>query len=193
MEKQIEDKNVGRPSANSSCSSPDGARPPYGRRGVCGSVVASHDDACSTDPDNIVQTESLKSTTPNNGVDKVNQPGEFDILCGRGRAFQEHPGNRVLRHMVELHMERFKRAKRNYKSPITSEIVAAFNANGNHFLKQDDETECWEEINDEVAKEKVNHCFRSRLKVLSSSTTSFSSPAAGSFQQQLNNSSGGQL
>jgi hypothetical protein len=192
MEKQIEDKSVGSPSANSDCSSADGARAQYGRRGVCASVVASHDAACSTDPDNIVQTESL-STTENNGVDKVNQPGEFDILCGRGRAFQEHPGNIVLRHMVELHMGRFKRAKRNYKSSIASEIVAAFNANGNHFLKQDGETEVWEEIQDEVAKEKVNHCFRSRFKVLSSNTTSFSSPA-GSFQQQLkNSSSSGQL
>jgi hypothetical protein len=174
------------PSASSSFSSADGV--PQGRAVVVIGSGVSRDACTSTDPDDNVQTESTSSTTTpqNNGAYTVIQPGEFDILCGRGRSFQDHSGNRVLRQVVELHMERFKTAKRSHKAPIASEIVAAFKANGNHFLKQDDASECWEEINKEDAKEKVSHCFRSRSKILLSSRTSFCSP--GNFQHQLDTS-----
>jgi hypothetical protein len=74
--------------------------------------------------------------------------------------------------MVKLHSARYRRAKRSQKAQIASEIVAAFNATGNHFLKYSHKNEFWEEIDDEVAKEKVAHCFRSSPRVPSSLSTS---------------------
>jgi hypothetical protein len=50
--------------------------------------------------------------------------------------------------------------------------VAALKANRNRFLKQDHETEGWEQIDDEDAKEKVSHRFRSRSRAPSSTTVS---------------------
>jgi hypothetical protein len=102
---------------------------------------------------------------------QIKQPGQFDILCGRGRPFQEHPGNLLLRQVVDLHRERYKTAERNHRGAIADEVVVALKASRNRFLKQDDETEGWEEIDDEDAKEKVSHCFRSRLRVPSKDTS----------------------
>jgi hypothetical protein len=73
--------------------------------------------------------------------------------------------------MVKLHSARYRRAKRSQKAQIASEIVAAFNATGNHFLKHNGKNEVWEEIGDEVAREKVSHCFRSGARVPSSLCT----------------------
>jgi hypothetical protein len=72
--------------------------------------------------------------------------------------------------VVDLHRERYKTAERNQRGAIADEVVVALKANQNRFLKQDDETEGWEEIDDEDAKEKVSHCFRSRLRASSSTT-----------------------
>jgi hypothetical protein len=159
MEKQVEGKREGIPSANSSWVSADGAQR------VVSDESAASQAALSIDPtgDNV-QTGSLRTITQHNdGFNKVKKqtPGEFDILCGRGRSFQEHSGNRVLRQMVKLHSERYKRAQRRQRAQIASEMVAAFNATGNHFLKQKVKDEVWEEIDSEVATEKVAHCFRS--------------------------------
>jgi hypothetical protein len=188
----------GSPSAaNISWSSVDGAWPPL----QGGRVVSTSFQAAATiiiDPSgDIAQIRSLRTTMQNNdGVHKVKKqkPGEFDILCGRGRSFQDHSGNRVLRQLVRLHSERYRRAKRSHKAPIASEIVAAFNASGNHFLKHDGKNEIWEAIDDEVAQKKVSHCFRSSPRVPSSLSITMVviSPHPGSFQQ-LNSSGRVQL
>jgi hypothetical protein len=72
--------------------------------------------------------------------------------------------------VVDIHRERYKTAERNQRGTIAGEIMVALKANQNRFLKQDDETEGWEEIDDEDAKEKVSHCLRSQLRAPSSTT-----------------------
>jgi hypothetical protein len=161
-------------------------------------VSTSQAATIGIDPsDDIAQIGSLRTIMQkNDGVHKVKKqkPGEFDILCGRGRSFQDHSGNRILRQLVKLHSKKYRRAKRSHKAQIASEIVAAFNASGNHFLKHDDKDEIWEAIDDEVAKDKVSHCFRSSPRAPSSLSINMVviSPPPGSFQQ-LNSSGRAQL
>ena len=52
-------------------------------------------------------------------------PAEFDVTCGRGRAIQEHPGNRLLRQLVDLHRSRYEQEGRQGKQAIGVEIVKA--------------------------------------------------------------------
>jgi hypothetical protein len=174
MEGQTEGKSEGSLSANRSWSATYAAQ-----RVVSNESAASQADILSIySPGEIVQqTGSLRTTAQkNDGVDKVKKqkPGEFDILCGWGRSFQDHSGNRVLRQLVKLHSERYKRAKRSQKAQIASEIVAAFNAAGTHFLKHNDKNEFWEGIDDEVAKDKISHCFRSSISPRAPSSLSTS-------------------
>jgi hypothetical protein len=165
MEGQIEGNRGDSLSANSSWLSADGSRPPPQRvRVVSTSQADIHIDPWG----DTSHTSSLRTNTQHiDGVHKVKKqkPGEFDILCGRGRSFQDHSGNRVLRQLVKLHSDTYRKAKRSHKALTPSNIVAAFNDSGNQFLKCDDKDEFWEAIDHEVAKEKVSHCFRSSPRV----------------------------
>jgi hypothetical protein len=178
MEGEIEGKGEKSPFTNTHGSYVDGARPPPqgGARLVSASQAASSIDP----PGDIAHTGgSFRTTTTqtSDGIYKIKkqEPGEFDILCGRGRSFQDHSGNRLLRQMVQLNSELYKRAKRSEKAPIARTLVAVFNASGNHFLRRDYTNECWEAIDDEHAKEKVAHCFRSSTRVPPPSSSSSSS------------------
>jgi hypothetical protein len=126
----------------------------------------------------VVADQTVKSPTLSLGTRMGSllsgEPGSFDVLCGRGRAIQEHPGNQILRQVVDLQSKKYHGANRKDKRATAEEIVKAMQANGNRFLKQDNEAECWEEVDNEVAKDKVCHCFRSRSRVLKSSSTATS-------------------
>jgi 2-hydroxy-3-keto-5-methylthiopentenyl-1-phosphate phosphatase len=122
----------------------------------------------------------------------IAEPGVFDVLLGRGKPIQDNPGNKILRQIVDFHSRSYLYAARKDKKVIVQEIVLATKANGNRFLRQNDETECWEEVDNEVAKQNVCHCFHSQAarRVRSSSSSlkpSFSSnssaPAAAGFSQ----------
>jgi hypothetical protein len=126
----------------------------------------------------VVADQTVKSPTSSLGTRMGSllsgEPRTFDVLCGRGRAIQEHPGNQILRQVVDLQSKKYHGANRKDKRAAAEEIVKAMQANGNRFLKQDNEAECWEEVDDEVAKDKVCHCFRSRSRVAKSSSTATS-------------------
>jgi hypothetical protein len=121
----------------------------------------------------------------------IAEPGVFDVLLGRGKPIQENPGNKILRQIVDFHSRSYLCAARKDKKGMAQEVVLAMKANGNRFLRQNGVKECWEEVDTEVAKEKVCHCFRSqtarRIRSSSSTKPSFSSnssaPAAAGFPQ----------
>jgi hypothetical protein len=43
-------------------------------------------------------------------------PGPYDVLFGRGKSFQEHPGNMRYRQLVESHMEMYEAANKIEKT-----------------------------------------------------------------------------
>lgn len=96
-------------------------------------------------------------------VRRIESPNNIDVLSGRGKPFQENIGNKVLHQIVDLHAQRYHGAPRKARRKIAQEIVEAIKSNGSRFLQrcQDDG---WREVDDEVAKDKVSHCFRSRRR-----------------------------
>jgi hypothetical protein len=155
-----------------------------------GSLVGS----AANDPDTQKQQAAKKDKLSllQDGT-YIAEPGVFDVLLGRGKPIQENPGNRILRQIVDFHSRSYLCAARKDKKGIAQDIVLAMKANGNRFLRQNYVKECWEEVDNEVAKEKVCHCFRSQAarRIRSSSSSSrkpsFSSnssaPAAAGFPQ----------
>jgi hypothetical protein len=43
-------------------------------------------------------------------------PGPYDVLFGRGKSFQEHPGNMRYRQLIESHMEMYEAANKIEKT-----------------------------------------------------------------------------
>jgi hypothetical protein len=104
--------------------------------------------------------------------DKIFRPNSFDVLFGRGKTIREHPGNMVLDQIVMTHFERYESIPKERRSEMLGEIVRLMKSTGTRFIKREDKTGfLWRESDDETAKDKVSHCFRSRRRLLFKHTT----------------------
>lgn len=93
-------------------------------------------------------------------------PSESDVVCGRGKAYREWPGNESFRKLIEDRLEDYSNAKGRYeKGIIIREIVdqvRAQSSQGGGFVKQDP-TGRWYEVGDFLAREKTSQHFRDCL------------------------------
>ena len=94
--------------------------------------------------------------------DGVDLPGRDDVLLGRGKTFQDHPGSARLRDIVGFFLEEYKLASKRDKTVIAWKVVEAIKGQGGRFLKRD--TDDWSvEVSDETARKKVSMTFRTSL------------------------------
>ena len=95
-----------------------------------------------------VKDEAIRQT----GVfNKIDMPGVGDVLVGKGKPFQQHPGNVRLRQLVELHVDKYKAAKKGDKTTITRGIVETITKNSGRFLKKDSDG-WWVEVTRDDAR-----------------------------------------
>jgi hypothetical protein len=122
------------------------------------------------DSSNSINNQAKKKRRPSFLSDvRIDKPGIFDVICGRGRPYQEHPGNIRLHAIVAGHRPRYFSSKRNNKKGIAEMIVNSIKndeTQPGRFLKRvDDENDMvWEDVSDEVAREKVSHVLRFKYK-----------------------------
>jgi hypothetical protein len=87
-------------------------------------------------------------------------PKPQDVLLGRGRPFQEFPGNMALNDALDNHREAYKQAtSRRGKTNLSQKILQDIQRKGGHFLKQQG-GDHWVVVTDLVAREKIAHGFR---------------------------------
>jgi hypothetical protein len=136
-----------------------------------------------------------RSHDNSNRRSRIDRPEQFDILCGRGKPTQNHPGNVILHQIVDEHCERYHSAPRLLKRGIADEIVQAIKKSRcqhyeqqqpGRFIMREQEGNggvYWKEISDDAARDKVSHCFRARRRHLmmieEKTSTSSQLPAAG--------------
>jgi len=94
------------------------------------------------------------------------QPGEYDVICGRGRKIFMHAGNEKFRRMVADALEAYSNTVTKLeKSYILCEIVAQVRQNSPNggFVKKDPKDGRWYEVGDFLAREKTSQAFRDAL------------------------------
>jgi hypothetical protein len=90
------------------------------------------------------------------------QPSDSSVICGRGKATYDHPGNRRLRMLASTFAADYSHAGRKLaKSAIVANIVADIRQEGGSFCKN--EKGEWFEIGDYNAREKVSALIRDSL------------------------------
>mmetsp|Transcript_32682 Transcript_32682/g.49256 ORF Transcript_32682/g.49256 Transcript_32682/m.49256 type:complete len:150 (+) Transcript_32682:130-579(+) len=94
------------------------------------------------------------------------EPGNYDVICGRGGRSHDHIGNKRFRSLVHVHLKSYavsatKEAKSNIISKIV-DMVQSQSPNGG-FVKFDKSTRSWLEVGDHLAKEKVGQTIRNAL------------------------------
>jgi len=94
--------------------------------------------------------------TPNHSVQRT------DVLCGRGKAYNNHEGNINFVNMIKSNVQRYIDAPtRIYRSLIVIELTEAICVNsGIRFLKKDKASDQWIQLETIQAKEKIGHCIR---------------------------------
>eukprot|EP00980_Cylindrotheca_fusiformis_P013806 scaffold3572_cov113-Cylindrotheca_fusiformis.AAC.2 len=92
------------------------------------------------------------------------QPTLTDVLLGRGRWFQEFPGNIAFRTYLGGKTNEYDRADKEGKNVLAKSIVRSFNASGTKFLRLSAPANgipTWEEASFREVSKKVTQCYRS--------------------------------
>jgi hypothetical protein len=110
---------------------------------------------------------------PHDGhCDIIDYPTSADVLHGKGRPYQEFPGNMKLQELVESNLALHHAAESNAeKTRITKTILQLIKVSngGGRFLKKEREDGGgggWVEVSDKVAQDKVSHLFRNLKKTI---------------------------
>eukprot|EP00980_Cylindrotheca_fusiformis_P017567 scaffold5516_cov105-Cylindrotheca_fusiformis.AAC.1 len=90
----------------------------------------------------------------------VDLPSNNDVLWGRKNHIYRHPGNRILRELVESYDDEYNRLSRDGKTKLADRIVSVVQGLCGRFLKLDKESGMWVVVPDSEAREKVTHRFR---------------------------------
>lgn len=85
-------------------------------------------------------------------------PGPNDVLVGRGKLCQDHIGNVRYRSLVEKYKDTYDKASSFDKTAIAYMIIKIVKESTGRFLKED--REGWTEVDDNKARAKVSHLFR---------------------------------
>ena len=93
---------------------------------------------------------------------------ERDVILGRGKPYQDHPGNLKLANYIEEYRSAYVKADRLEKTCISWKIVQHVKNLNGRFLKMDEDSDYWVQVSDDIAREKVSHGFRTRHKKSSS-------------------------
>jgi hypothetical protein len=88
-----------------------------------------------------------------------------DVLCGRGGATNNHPGNISYRKLVADYQTEYLEARKKAKAVIARRIVAAIMESGGRFLKHNEQSDVWVEVPIKKATEKTSQALREGLDV----------------------------
>ncbi|KAL3940412.1 MAG: hypothetical protein SGBAC_005044 [Bacillariaceae sp.] len=98
------------------------------------------------------------------GKTRVVLPADVDILLGRGKPFQNHPGNQRMLSLVDKYRDRYQTAERKEKHDIVEEVMGLISGSGGRFLRRVDYENYWVAVTHAVAYRKVGHAFRSKAR-----------------------------
>lgn len=131
--------------------------------------------ARSIAPDDQVPTTDTNKT--------VIVPRRFDVLFGRGKIAKQHTGNLRAQHLVDMYMPEYEAANKFNKTTIAERILDIITESYGRFLKWDDQSGCWVEVDRDTARDKVSHYFRIRRSKKKPAASS-SATSAGSNESE---------
>ncbi|CAJ1936081.1 unnamed protein product [Cylindrotheca closterium] len=115
-------------------------------------IMATHNTEKMTIRPELTESCTLSSETL---VPKTN-----DVLLGRGKRIQKHPGNISFRDWMYEHRSEYDGAYKFKRRQVAMELKNRYAENGVRFLKQTSDFK-WSLANEEETEEKVKQLFRS--------------------------------
>lgn len=106
--------------------------------------------------------EEIQWKDRSSDVDTAIIPHDNDVLLGRGGKNNKHRGNEQLRSVARSYVHNYRMASKKGKSFISREIVTntrKLDPPG-RFLKRNDTNGKWEDVGDDIAREKASQAMR---------------------------------
>jgi len=125
-------------------------------------VTTTTSDAKNTKPSNGSKANGKSKPKLIKTSDLVREVNPTDVLFGRGRPIQSHPGNIKFLSILDEHRFAYDSARNDEKKAISAEVVRIVKTSNGRFLKQGKQGKPWEEASDEEARLKVSNAFRTR-------------------------------
>jgi hypothetical protein len=112
-------------------------------------------------PASVADSTFRDKSSYKNFLSFVNDIKGEDIFCCSKfkRETQAHAGNRRLRHLVLANRAEYQKVRKD-KKRITSGIIDAVRSFGGRFLRLNEQTGFWYEVDDTYATDKVSHALR---------------------------------
>ena len=111
------------------------------------------------------QQQQGKHLKKSASLDDGSSPNERDVLFGRGKGCQNHPGNIRFRNLIDSERSSYEQARLLEKTMISERIVQLVHSQSGRFLKSAGKG-TWIEVSDEVARDKISHAFRDQRRKL---------------------------
>jgi hypothetical protein len=111
------------------------------------------------------EKEARKPESSSQSNKRVELPSIHDVLFGRGRPYQDHPGNKRMASSIDGLRHEYHFASRMKKKEISQLVVKATKESRGRFLKRSPSLNAWEEVNDSVAREKASQGFRTQIRI----------------------------
>ena len=88
------------------------------------------------------------------------QPNPADVLLGRGESSHANPGNIWYRSLIDQSIDRYEQGCKKEKTLLSMRIVDIIRQSKGRFLREDEYTKGWYEVDESEARDKVSHSFR---------------------------------
>jgi hypothetical protein len=102
-------------------------------------------------------------------AERVYKLHKSDVVFGRGRGFQDHPGNQRMRDMIEKYKTQYHSLKREGKRKLVESVYKEIKDGGGRFLKKlngEYEEDIWVVVDRPIAFQKVSHTMRCRKSII---------------------------
>lgn len=99
-------------------------------------------------------------------AERVHKLRKKDIIFGRGRGFQNHPGNERMRDIIEKYKTQYHSLNRDGKRKLVEAVHTEITEGGARFLKKLDNEQAWVVVDLPIALQKVSHTMRCRKSII---------------------------
>jgi hypothetical protein len=99
-------------------------------------------------------------------AERVDKIGSNDVIFGRGKGYQNHPGNVRMRDIIEKYKIQYHSLNRKKKRELLQAVYNEIIEDGARFLKKLDGEDAWVKVDADLALQKVSHTLRCRKSVI---------------------------
>ena len=90
----------------------------------------------TTSPMSLQQARLLQQQEAMSRRVAISKPGKNDVILGRGKPFQNWPGNQFMLSLCDCYRQRYHAAERAQKNSIIEEVKDIIKGRGGRFLRK---------------------------------------------------------